>query len=188
MLVREAVVETEKVVSLWDFLGVESDRICSGFHLYEKTNKNLRRECSSCNQRYKLTDFQHYTVQLEAIYLFYCRSQKCRKKSWGGEIRIPAPISVCKVSSERAEQPGKGIKICLVDMTTGLEWLPDTQRPQKIRRESENNETRRPSEAWAKPCVTRMLQTGTESEKATWENVGPAWCQVKVLLLILYFL
>lgn len=36
-LVREAVLEKEKVVSLWIFLGVESDRIYSGFDLSEKT-------------------------------------------------------------------------------------------------------------------------------------------------------
>lgn len=65
----------------------------------------------------------------------------------GGEIRIPAPISVCKVSGERAEQPAKVIKICLADMRTGSEGLLDTRRPQKIRRDSENNESRCPSEA-----------------------------------------
>lgn len=76
-------------------------------------------------------DFQHCAVDLETIYIFYRRSQKCRMKRCGGDVRIPCPIGVSRVNSERAEKSAKVTKICLADVMIGSVEFLKTKGPWK---------------------------------------------------------
>lgn len=93
----------EKVVDLWDFLGVESDRICSTSNLYEKTDKTLGRKCSSCIQQYKVKIFNTRTVGLETIYLSPADLKTVGRKDEEQKLGFQLPSASAR--AEQSSQP-----------------------------------------------------------------------------------
>lgn len=55
-------------------------------YIYMKRQESQAGYVWLANWAVQIQDFQHHAVNLETIYIFYCKSQDCGKKRQGGNL------------------------------------------------------------------------------------------------------